>query len=133
MHKMPSDRALKAIALKAANPTMSKRQAALEAGFSLTTAHNAAQNIFEKPLVQSWLDNYKYALNKNKVTPQRLASKLNTLLDATVTTKAGEVPDNRIQLETVKVIHDVFGVKAEQSPNLKRRLTIDEYENKEFA
>lgn len=100
---------------------MSKRQAVLEAGFSPSTAHNATVNVFNKPIVQTWLDNYKYTLAKNKINPQRLASTLDKLLDD---------KDSRIKLDTVRTLHDVFGVKDKPIEGLKRRMTLEEFEDK---
>ena len=128
-HKMPSDRALKAIALYTTNEGMSKREAALQAGFSPTTAWNASKNIFDKPLVRTWLDNYKYVIEKAGLTQDRLANKLNELIDAQ--TDKGD-PDYNIQLQTIKVYHEIFGLNKVSAPEgLKRRLTLDEFETKE--
>lgn len=146
-HKQPSAKQLKAIALLAANPRMTKTQAALEAGYKPSVARVATRAIFDKPLVKTWLDNYRYTLNQYNIHPQRLASKLDELLDASnpIITMAGPLldkegkpvlrPDRKIQLETVKVIHEVFDIKAkgEESGDgkLKRRMTIEEFEEQE--
>jgi len=138
---MPSDKQLKAIALRAANPKMSKRQAALQAGYSPSTAHNATRSIFSRPLVQSWIENYRIVVEKAGLTQERVARKLDELIDASYDLrdkKTGEViatvPNQKLQLETVKVWHEIFDVKGTESkPNdgVKRRFTLEEFEEKE--
>jgi hypothetical protein len=136
------------IALLAANPKMSKMQAALQAGYAHSTARNASKNVLDKPLVKTWLDNYRYTIEKAGLTQDRIASKLNELLDASnpIITMAGPLidkktgkqvmrPDRKIQLETVKVYHEIFGVKtngeSKNTEGLKRRMTLEEFEDKE--
>lgn len=146
--KQPSDRQLKAIAIRAANPTMSKKDAALQAGYPLSTARNATQNIFGRPLVQTWLEQYQYTIEKAGLTKKKVARKLNELLEAStpVITIAGPLidketgkpvmrPNHKLQLETIKVYNEIFGVTKQEpsSPDkLKRKITLEEYEEKEL-
>jgi hypothetical protein len=140
-YKLPSDRQLKAIALKAANPQMSKREAVLQAGFSPATAHNATKNVFSKPLIQTWIENYRHTIERAGLTQERVAGKLNELLDASFDLRdkktgavIASVPNQKLQLETVKVYNEIFDVKGTESKpkeGLKRRVTLEEFEEGE--
>ena len=145
-HKQPSEKQLKVVALLAANPTMKPVEAGRRAGYAESTLHNIKANILDKPLVQSWLENYQYTLNRYNVNPERLASKLDELLDAETpvitafgvlrdkeTGQAITRPDRKTQVEALKIIHEVFQVKASSNKNqegLKKRLTLEEFEDK---
>jgi hypothetical protein len=146
-HKKPSDKQLKFLALIEENPLMPIPEAARLAGYAESTVHNVGRAVLNKPMVKSLLDNYRYELQNHGVNPARLAKKIDELLEASnpVYTKFGQPvidkqtgkqmmrPDRKIQLGTVKLIHDVYGVKADpkESEGIKRRLTLEEFEDKE--
>jgi hypothetical protein len=68
----------------------SKRAAAMNAGYSAATAHNAAINIESKPAVRQLFITY---LDRAGVTPELLARRMREGLDAVieVRTKSGQV------------------------------------------
>lgn len=145
---IPPERTLKAIELLANNPKMSYMEAGIQSGYSRSTSRNFKGNILDKPKVISWLEKYKIKLGKYNIDQDRLALKLDALLDAkrpisriSGKTKTGRirythemVDDHRTQLETVKIIHEIFGVSkqpVEVSQGLSRRMTLEEFDQLE--
>ena len=145
-HKKPSEKQLKVVALLEANPDLSPTEAARLAGYAENTVKNVGVNVMKKPLVQTLLDNYRYELRQHNINPARLAAKMDEWLDASdpIITIAGPLrdkdgnvvmkPDRKSQIAAGKLLHDVYGVKADpkESEGLKRRMTIEEYEEKEI-
>ncbi len=142
-HKKPSEKQLKVIALLEENPDLTPTEAGRLAGYSENTVKNMGKNVMQKPLVKSLLDNYQYELNQHGINPARMASKMNELLDASnpiitmagplIDKETGEIvmrPDRKIQLGTMKLLHDVYGVKPDikEKEGLKRRVTLEEFE-----
>lgn len=139
-HKKPSERQLKVVALLEANPEMTPTEAARLAGYAPNTVKNAGVNIIQKPLVKSLLDNYQYELTQHNINPARLATKMDELLESSFDLRdkrTGEViasvPNHKIQLGAVKLLHEVYGVKADTKPaeGLKRRMVLEEFDEKE--
>jgi hypothetical protein len=143
-HKQPSDKQAKFLALLEADPTRRPVDVAREVGYSENTIKNLKANVLNRPVVKSLLDNYRYQLEQNGINPQRLARKLDQLLDAKdpVVTVIGLLKDKegnqiyredrKTQLGAMKLLHDVYGVTAsKEEGKLKRRLTLEEFEEKE--
>src|SRR6266702_1212873 len=142
-HKKPSEKMLKVVALLEENPNMTPTEAGRKAGYAPNTVKNIGKNVMNKPLVKSILDNYRYELEKHGINPQRLAKKMDELLDASdpiitmtgvLRDKEGNIitkKDRKTQLVAMKLLHDVYQVNIKETEGLKRRLTIEEFEEKE--
>lgn len=129
---------MKAIALVSTDPLMGGQEAMIKAGYSKATARNAKQQLFNKPSVKPWLENYRDVIRKAGLTQFAVASKLNELLNAhdPIYNSKGqliaETPNYRIQLETIKVYHDIQSVKDQNTPQgLTKRITLETFEEQE--
>ena len=143
-HKKPTTKQLKVLALLQENPRMTPTQAGRLAGYAPSTIRTMKRNVLSKPIVQSLLDNYRYQLSQHNINPERLAKKLDQLLDAkdvivdrngVLTDEEGNTmykEDRKAQVEAIKLLHEVYNVKAERTEGLKRRMTLEEFEEKEL-
>lgn len=110
---------------------MSVRKAMIKAGYSIQTANHGVTNFKSKSFISAVQDIRKELLDIG-VTPQRIAKKINDLLDAkkaiVVDKQIELVDDNQIQSKTVDQVRDIWGMgEGDANGKVKRRLTVEEF------
>lgn len=114
----PSIRQIKALQNLAQG--MSKRQAMIKAGYSLSTANQAAR-VFDKKSMKNLLETYKELFEKAGINPAYIVGKFSEWLNS---------ENEEVQLKAYDRYEKIMGIvgkENQKTEGFKRTLTIQEF------
>ncbi len=113
----PSVRQIKTLQL--ISQGLSKRQAMIKSGYSVSSA-NQAKHIFDKKTMQSLIQSYNGLFEKQGITPEFIAAKFVEWFNS---------PDEKIQLQAYDRYEKIVGINHENNnpPGIKRTISIEEF------
>lgn len=104
---------------------MSKRQALLQAGYSISSS-NQATRVFDKKSMQNLLETYQGLFKEAGITPEFVVGKFSDWFNS---------ENEEIQLKAFDRYEKIMGILGKENstqPSFKRRLTIEEFLNDEL-
>lgn len=118
--KRPSIRQVKA--LHNLSQGMSKRQALIQAGYSVSSSNQAAR-VFDKKSMQNLLETYQGLFKEAGITPEFVVSKFSDWFNS---------ENEEIQLKAFDRYEKIMGILGKEDSRrdgLKRRLTVEDFVN----